>query len=152
MTRTGNHHNLFQRHFKIMIKKFPYNQIVIGYQTFNSRNDNFFLQRNRNISRYIFQESTGNSKYNDITHPDEFIDIVGKGNFRKVKFHSTEITRIMTQSPKSLDGINIPHKPIDMVVRFCQYFSYSCRPTSSSDNAQPGFFWYFHDYCFIFTI
>ncbi len=50
----------------------------------------------------------------------------------------------MVQLFKSVDGLDITHKPIDMLIRFQQNLSNSRSPASAADDRNPWIFRNFH--------
>ncbi len=75
---------------------------------------------------------------------NQFVQIIRKRNPRQIEIDRTKIARVMVQLFKSVDGLDITHKPIDMLIRFQQNLSNSRSPASAADDRNPWIFRNFH--------
>ena len=89
-------------------------------------------------SLVIYYSLEGNTKLIADTIKNELnSDVLELRTKKQYPIERTKIARVMVQLFKSVDGLDITHKPIDMLIRFQQNLSNSRSPASAADDRNP---------------
>ena len=132
MAGTCQYSNIFRWNAIFFCEVLRYDQIVIGYDSFYSSNDEFIPYPRFQLLQVSFEIGGGGDKYQRIRLFYYIVDIRAEVDALHVEFDARQVGRVMAQSFKIGYTIISSHIPVNRLSLSKYHFCNGCSPASSA--------------------